>query len=62
MKTTPRPARAAYAYWPWIAEQWGTTVPGHVDARVIARLWQRLEEKGLADEVRRTMLPGQRLR
>jgi uncharacterized Ntn-hydrolase superfamily protein len=45
-----------------IAEEWGTTVPGHVDARVIARLWQRLEEKGLADEIRRKALAGQRLR
>ena len=45
-----------------IAEEWGTTVPGYVDARVIARLWQRLDEKGLADEIRRKMLAGQRLR
>ena len=45
-----------------MAEQWDTTVAGHVEERVIARLWQRAEEKGVADEVRRTMLPGQRLR
>lgn len=42
------------------AQEWGTTVPGYVDARVIARLWSRLEEKGLADEVRRMMLPAPR--
>lgn len=45
-----------------VSEEWGTTVPGHVDARVIARLWQRLEEKGLADDIRRKMLPTERLR
>lgn len=45
-----------------IAQEWGTTVPGHVDGRVIERLWQRLEEKGLADDIRRKMLASGRLR
>jgi uncharacterized Ntn-hydrolase superfamily protein len=35
------------------AQDWGTTVPGYVDARVIERLWQRLKEKGLDDDIRR---------
>jgi uncharacterized Ntn-hydrolase superfamily protein len=39
-----------------VAQEWGTAVPGYVDARVIDRLWSRLEEKGLDDEIRRKML------
>jgi uncharacterized Ntn-hydrolase superfamily protein len=37
------------------SQEWGTTVPGYVDARVIAGLWRRLEEKGLDDDIRRKM-------
>jgi uncharacterized Ntn-hydrolase superfamily protein len=33
-------------------QAWGTTVPGYVDQRVIARLWQRLEEQGAAAALR----------
>jgi uncharacterized Ntn-hydrolase superfamily protein len=44
------------------AQGWGTTVPGFVDARVIARLWQRLEEAGKADAIRRQLLDLQRVR
>lgn len=42
------------------SQQWGTTVPGWVDARVIDRLWARLKEKGLDDDIRRKMLPAPR--
>jgi len=42
------------------AQEWGTTVPGFVDARVIARLWSRLQEKGLDDDVRMKMAPAPR--
>ena len=38
------------------AQEWGTTVPGYVDARVIDRLWSRLEEAGKADEIRKKMM------
>jgi len=41
------------------AQEWGTTVPGYVDARVIERLWMRLKEKGLDDQIRRKMLERQ---
>ena len=41
-------------------EEWGTTVPGYVDARVIDRLWTRVKEKGVDDEIRRKMIPGPR--
>jgi uncharacterized Ntn-hydrolase superfamily protein len=41
------------------AQEWGTTVPGYVDARVIERLWLRLKEKGLDDQIRRKMLERQ---
>ena len=41
---------------------WGTTVPGYVDQRVIARLWQRLEEKGLAAALRTQLLALGRIR
>lgn len=44
------------------AEEWGTTVPGFVDARVVGRLWERLKEKGLDAEIRRKLLALQRLR
>jgi uncharacterized Ntn-hydrolase superfamily protein len=44
------------------AQEWGTTVPGFVDARVIDRLWARLEEKGLDDEIRKQLLAIQRIR
>jgi len=37
-------------------------VPGFVDARVIARLWSRLYEKGLVDLVRRKLLEIQTIR
>ena len=40
----------------------GTIVPGYVDARVIDRLWTRLKEKGLDDDVRRKLLEIHRLR
>ena len=42
------------------AQEWGTTVPGYVDARVIERLWSRLKEKGLDAEIRRKMMPTPR--
>jgi uncharacterized Ntn-hydrolase superfamily protein len=44
------------------AQEWGTTVPGYVDGRVIDRLWMRLGEKGLDDEIRRKLLTLQRIR
>jgi uncharacterized Ntn-hydrolase superfamily protein len=44
------------------AQQWGTTVPGFVDQRVIDRLWQRLDEKGLANEIRKKLLAIPRVR
>ena len=44
------------------AQEWGTTVPGFVDARVIERLWARLEEQGKDDEIRRILLTIQRIR
>lgn len=44
------------------AQEWGTTVPGYVDARVIERLWARLKEKGLDDDVRRRLLALHRIR
>ena len=37
-------------------EEWGTTVPGYVDARVIERLWARVKEKGVDDEIRRKLM------
>ena len=43
-----------------ISEEWGTTVPGYVDARVIDRLWTRLKEKNLDNEIRTKMLPAPR--
>ena len=44
------------------AQGWQTTVPGHVDARTIERLWSKLQEAGRADAIRRQMLELQRLR
>ncbi len=38
-------------------QEWGTTVPGWVDERVIDRLWSRLKEKGLDDQIRTALLP-----
>jgi len=35
---------------------WQTTVPGLVDARPIERLWMRLEEAGVALEVRERLM------
>ena len=43
-------------------QEWGTTVPGYVDQRVIARLWQRLEEKGAAAALRTTIRDLGRIR
>jgi uncharacterized Ntn-hydrolase superfamily protein len=42
-------------------QHWQTTVPGFVDKQIIARMWQRLEEKGLADQVRDKLLPAVRV-
>ena len=42
------------------SEEWGTTVPGYVDARVVARLWSRLEEAGRADEIRKKLMEPRR--
>lgn len=44
------------------AQEWGTTVPGFVDARVVERLWARLKEKGLDEEIRRKLMAMQRIR
>jgi hypothetical protein len=44
------------------SQGWQTTVPGYVDARVIERLWTRLEAAGVADAVRRRFLDLQRVR
>jgi hypothetical protein len=44
------------------AQEWGTTVPGHVDARVVERLWAGLKEKGLDATVRRQLLELHRIR
>lgn len=43
-------------------QEWGTTVPGFVDGRVIERLWLRLKEKGRDDEIRRQLLGLYRIR
>jgi len=37
-------------------QQWGTAVNGYVDGRTIDRLWSRLEERGIGDDVRRVLL------
>lgn len=44
------------------AQGWQTTVPGYVDARTVARLWQRLAEAGRADDIRRQLLDLLRVR
>ena len=44
------------------AQGWQTTVPGYVDARTIERLWQRLQEAGRAEAIRRRLLDLQRVR
>jgi uncharacterized Ntn-hydrolase superfamily protein len=44
------------------AQGWQTTVPGYVDARTTERLWQRLEETGRADAIRKQLLDLQRVR
>jgi uncharacterized Ntn-hydrolase superfamily protein len=44
------------------AQGWQTTVPGFVDRRTIAQLWRRLEERGVADALRRQLLELQRVR
>jgi uncharacterized Ntn-hydrolase superfamily protein len=41
---------------------WQTTVPGYVDRRTITRLWERLEERGRAADLRRQLVELQRLR
>ena len=43
-------------------QEWGTTVPGFVDARVIDRLWLKLKERGKDEEIRRQLLGLYRLR
>lgn len=43
-------------------QEWGTTVPGYVDARVIERLWLRLKEKGRDVEIRTQLLDLYRIR
>lgn len=42
-------------------QHWQTTVPGYVDAQVIARMWQRLQEKGVADQVSEQLMPAVRV-
>jgi uncharacterized Ntn-hydrolase superfamily protein len=44
------------------AEGWQTTVPGFVDARTIAQLWKRLEERGRAEALRKQFLDLLRVR
>lgn len=44
------------------AQDWGTTVPGFVDRRVIDRLWLRLRDKKLDGEIRKKVLALQRIR
>ena len=41
---------------------WQTTVPGLVDARTIQRLWSRLDEAGVAEEVRAQLMEAVRVR
>ncbi len=41
---------------------WQTTVPGYVDAQTVERLWERLEEAGRAEAVRRQLLEVLRVR
>jgi uncharacterized Ntn-hydrolase superfamily protein len=44
------------------AQGWQTTVPGYVDARTIAQLWKKLDERGLSDAIRKQLLDLQRVR
>ena len=44
------------------AQGWQTIVPGYVDAKTVARLWQRLEEAGKAEAIRRQLLDLLRVR
>jgi uncharacterized Ntn-hydrolase superfamily protein len=44
------------------AQRWQTIVPGYVDAKTVARLWQRLEEAGKAEAIRRQFLDLLRVR
>jgi uncharacterized Ntn-hydrolase superfamily protein len=44
------------------AQGWSTVVPGFVDDSTVARLWQRLEEVGKAEAIRRQLLDLLRLR
>ena len=44
------------------AQQWGTAVNGFVDAKTIECMWERLAERGLADEVREAFLELARVR
>jgi uncharacterized Ntn-hydrolase superfamily protein len=44
------------------AQGWQTTVPGYVDARTIAQLWKRLEERGRAEGIRKQLLVLLRVR
>lgn len=37
-------------------QQWGTAVNGFVDPRTIERMWSRLQERGVGEEVRQTLL------
>ncbi|MDX1495068.1 MAG: DUF1028 domain-containing protein [Longimicrobiales bacterium] len=41
---------------------WATAVTGYVDQRTVDRLWDRLEEEGRADEIRRRVLEIARVR
>ena len=43
-------------------QEWGTTVPGYVDARVVERLWLRLKEKGRDEEIRGRLIGLYRIR
>jgi uncharacterized Ntn-hydrolase superfamily protein len=44
------------------AQGWQTTVPGYVDARTIAQLWKRLDERGRAIAIRKQLLDLLRVR
>lgn len=44
------------------AQEWGTTVPGFVDRRVVERLWLRLKERELDAEIRQQLRSIQCLR
>jgi murein L,D-transpeptidase YcbB/YkuD len=44
------------------AQGWQTTVPGFVDGRTIAQMWQLLEQRGRADAIRKQLLDLLRVR